>query len=199
MPQEPPGEGAVARKANRRRENVVASIDPRRFRDALGQFATGVAIVTTSVDGARLGATISSFNSVSLDPPLVLFSIARSSLGLAQWRAAKAFGICILGEHQTELSNRFARPGSEKWSGIEVHTASNGCPVLSSAVAFFECAPYAIHAGGDHDIFVCEVTAFEVAAGTIAPLIFHAGKYRQLKSADIPALPPDDNMWLHGW
>lgn len=175
------------------------TFDQKQFRNALGQFATGVAIVTTVVDGNRLGSTISSFNSVSLDPPLVLFSLARSSLGIAQWRAAPAYCINILGEAQSDLSNRFARAGGEKWSSVEDVRAANGCPIFPGYTALFECVPFAVHDGGDHDIFVARVTAFDVAAPTPPPLVFYAGKYRALKPVDTAAPPPEDNMWLHGW
>jgi len=175
------------------------TIDQRAFRNALGQFATGVAVVTTATGGNRLGATISSFNSVSLDPPLVLFSIARTSLGLPQWKTAKAFCISVLGESQRELSNRFARASGDKWNGLDDRRAGNGCPSLPGKIAHFECAPYAVHDGGDHEIFVCKVTAFDAAGASEPPLIFHAGEYRGLKAVDGVSAPPDENMWLHGW
>lgn len=174
------------------------AIDQREFRNVLGQFATGIAIVTATVDGVRIGSTISSFNSVSLDPPLVLFSIANKALSLTQWKAAKALAIFILGEHQTELSNRFARAGGDKWSGLDDTLTSNGSPFLPGAIAHFECSPYATYAGGDHEIFVCEVTRF-ASAGAKAPLIFHAGKYCHLKPADAMQAPSDVDVWLHGW
>jgi len=174
------------------------TIDQREFRNVLGQFATGIAIVTATVDGNRIGTTISSFNSVSLDPPLVLFSIANKSLGLMHWKAAKAMTVFILGEDQTELSNRFARAGGDKWAGLESAATANGSPALPGAIARFDCIPYAIYPGGDHEIFVCEVKSFAAAAKTL-PLIFHAGKYRNLKSTDASEAPPEVNMWLHGW
>jgi flavin reductase (DIM6/NTAB) family NADH-FMN oxidoreductase RutF len=170
--------------------------DQREFRNALGQFATGVAIVTASVDGVRLGATISSFNSVSLDPPLVLFSMLKSSYGFAQWKKAQAFCVAILGESQRDLSNRFAKGGADKWSGVPSSSASNGAPKLAGAIAYFECEPYSICDGGDHEIFVCRVTDFHVSPGP--SLIFFAGKYRELTPSE-GQTPPTDNAWLHGW
>jgi len=134
----------------------------REFRNALGLFATGIAVITADVGGNRLGATISSFNSVSLTPKLVLFSIARSSYGLTQWKEAKCLAISLLGEHQTDLSNRFARSTGDKWEGLEDRRAANGSPLLPDVLAYFECVPYAIYDGGDHDIFVCEVTSYMV-------------------------------------
>jgi flavin reductase (DIM6/NTAB) family NADH-FMN oxidoreductase RutF len=93
------------------------SFTDREFRDALGQFTTGVCVVTAEVDGILLGATVSSFNSVSLAPPLILFSLARSAQTLPLWLKATHFGVTVLAESQTDLSNRFARGGAEKWNG----------------------------------------------------------------------------------
>jgi flavin reductase (DIM6/NTAB) family NADH-FMN oxidoreductase RutF len=175
------------------------TFDARSFRNALGQFATGVAIVAAEVDGMKLGATISSFNSVSLDPPLVLFSLASQSLGIAQWKAAEAIAIFILGEHQMDLSNRFAKAGGDKWGGISERTTSNGAPALPGAIAQFDCKLHAIYPGGDHEIFVCEVTHFETAGTASQPLVFQGGKYRSLKPLDTLSVPPAEDMWLHGW
>lgn len=164
------------------------AFDTREFRNALGQFATGVAIVTACVDGRRLGATISSFNSVSLNPPLVLFSMGRHSLGLEQWKRANAYCIAVLGEAQQDLSNRFAKAGTDKWQGLEDRRAGNGAPLIPGALAYFECEPYDICQGGDHEIFICRVTDFHVAEPGRASLIFFAGRYRQLQAVDEPVL-----------
>jgi flavin reductase (DIM6/NTAB) family NADH-FMN oxidoreductase RutF len=180
-------------------KDLFVSIELREFRNVLGQFATGIAIVTATVDGNRIGATISSFNSVSLDPPLVLFSLVSKSFGIAQWKAAPALSIFILGEQQADLSNRFARAGADKWADFGDKTTSNGAPWLPGAIASFDCAPHAIYPGGDHDIFVCEVKAFSTAGKMAAPLIFHGGKYRTLTAIEAGEAPPNDNMWLHGW
>lgn len=175
------------------------SIDQKAFRNALGQFATGVAIVTATVEGKRLGATISSFNSVSLDPPLVLFSMIRESLGFAAWKAARSYCIAILGESQRDLSNRFAKAGSDKWIGIDPVFAGNGAPVVPGAIAYFECEPWNICDGGDHEIFICRVTGFNVAPHAEPSLIFQGGRYRQLRAPDAAATPPVENLYLHGW
>jgi flavin reductase (DIM6/NTAB) family NADH-FMN oxidoreductase RutF len=172
--------------------------DQREFRNALGQFATGVTIVTAADGDVRLGATISSFNSVSLDPPLVLFSLLRNSFGFSQWKKAKSYCIAILGESQRDLSNRFAKGGSDKWEGIKDERARNGAPLVPGAIAYFECEPYSICDGGDHEIFVCRVTDFRVTFGPPS-LIFYAGKYRHLASLDVDSSPPANNAWLHGW
>lgn len=171
----------------------------REFRDALGFFATGVVIITAAVDGNRIGATVSSFNSVSLTPRLVLFSIARSSHGLAQWKAARCLAISLLCEHQTDLSNKFARATGDKWVGLEDRRSNNGSPLLPGVLAHFECVLYAVHDGGDHDIFVCEVTSFTIHRTDLHPLVFYGGKYRKLGHLDRKQDPPDENLWLHGW
>lgn len=173
--------------------------DQRAFRNALGQFATGVAVVTADVDGAKLGATISSFNSVSIDPPLVLFSLLRNSLGYAQWKRASAYCIAILGEAQQDLSNRFAKGGTDKWNEIGDKRALNGAPMVPGAIAYFECEPYSICDGGDHEVFICRVTNYHTKSGVHPSLIFFAGKYRHLNSMDGDAGPPANNAWLHGW
>lgn len=159
-------------------------LDAREFRHALGQFATGVAIVTACVDGHRLGATISSFNSVSLEPPLVLFSMGRHSLGFEAWKKASAYCIAVLGEAQQDLSNRFAKAGTDKWQGLPEAWADNGAPLVPGALAYFECEPHEVCAGGDHDVFICRVTRFRVQEPGGASLIFFAGRYRQLQALD---------------
>lgn len=173
--------------------------DQRAFRRALGHFGTGVAIVTATTSGAPLGSTISSFNSVSLDPPLILFSLVSQSLGIEQWRNASALCVSMLGAGQTETSNRFAKAGADKWADTEIVPGSNGAPIIPGSIAYFECAPYAIHDGGDHDIFVCRVTHFWADDHQPAPLLFYAGQYRQLTPVGGHVAPPLENMWLHGW
>jgi flavin reductase (DIM6/NTAB) family NADH-FMN oxidoreductase RutF len=175
------------------------SLNEREFRNALGLFATGVVIITAEVDGEKLGATVSSFNSVSLKPPLVLFSIARSSFGLAKWKAATAFAISILDDEQMSISNRFARAQGDKWSGLDGRRAENGAPLPPGAIVHFECSPYSIYDGGDHDIFVCEVSSYRIHYTKRQPLIFYSGKYRHLNRDDTDQVPPLDNLWLHGW
>jgi flavin reductase (DIM6/NTAB) family NADH-FMN oxidoreductase RutF len=173
-------------------------INERDFRNALGLFATGVVIITAEVNGNKLGATVSSFNSVSLKPPLVLFSVAHSAYGLRQWRAANALAISVLAEHQTELSNRFAKSSGAKWKGLEERRAGNGAPLPPDVLLHFECRPYAVHGAGDHDIFVCEVTGHANHYPGRLPLLFFSGRYRRLAPEE-GVRGPDENLWLHGW
>ena len=167
----------------------------RQFRDALGLFPTGVAIVAAKVGETLLGATISSFNSVSLSPPLVLFSLSKKSLSAGLWRSAEAFSITILREEESGLSNRFAKAGADKWRGVEMVISDEGVPLLQAGLASFRCRTRAVHDGGDHDIFVGEVFSFRVSTGE--PLLFHRGKYRLLKSS--LDTPPGLDHLLHGW
>jgi flavin reductase (DIM6/NTAB) family NADH-FMN oxidoreductase RutF len=111
------------------------------LREALGFFATGIAVVTAVADGGnRIGATVSSFNSVSLDPPLVLFSMARSSRAFAAWQSVIHFAVNVLSEGQDALSSKFARALGDKWEGARCLEGETGAPLLADSLAAFECA-----------------------------------------------------------
>jgi len=172
-------------------------VDYREFRDALGLFATGIAIVTTEVDGVLAGATVSSFNSVSLSPPLVLFSIARSAASFSLWQKSSGFGVTLLGEDQSDLSTRFAGRGTDKWSGLCVRHGPKGFPLMPGGTASFECEMHARYEGGDHEILVGRVVSFETAPRD--PLLFYGGRYRRIQPDKPMATPPEVNAWLHGW
>ena len=180
---------------------VHVAFSDRDFRDALGLFATGVAVITSvASDGTRLGATVSSFSSVSLDPPLVLFSLGRSANAFAAWQAAEHFAVNILAEAQSDISTRFARAMTDKWGGVEPRSGEQGAPLLPGALAWLECTSYAKHDGGDHLIFVGRVTALTIRKSDEArPLVFFSGKYRQLNFQHRIQTPPDSDHWLHGW
>ena len=151
------------------------------FREALGSFATGVAIVTARNEGAEpVGMTMSSFNSVSLDPPLVLFSVDRKALSFPEMCAARGYAINVLGSPQQHLSARFARSREDKWVDVEHSPGFGDAPVLADVLAHFECKPYAQHDGGDHIIFVCEVQRFATSNDDEDPLIFYRGRYHTL-------------------
>lgn len=152
--------------------------DPLEFRNALGSFATGVTVVTTALDGdGPIGVTASSFNSVSIDPPLVLWSLAKSSKSLTAFRESGHFAIHVLGCDQELLSNRFARAGEDKFKDVLWDTGTLGSPVLRDYSAKFECKTVHQYEGGDHIIFVGQVAAFDHRDQ--APLLFHAGKYAE--------------------
>jgi flavin reductase (DIM6/NTAB) family NADH-FMN oxidoreductase RutF len=173
--------------------------DQRAFRRALGHFGTGVALVTAKTSGTPLGSTISSFNSVSLDPPLILFSLRSDSLAIDQWREASALCVSVLADDQIDTSNRFAKAGTDKWADVEIVTGLNGAPIIPGSIAYFECAPYAVYDGGDHDIFLCRVSSYWASDRQLTPLLFYAGQYRQLAPVGGQVTPPLENMWLHGW
>ncbi|NJO35248.1 MAG: flavin reductase family protein [Rhodospirillales bacterium] len=174
------------------------SRDQRRFRDALGLFPTGVAIVTTVANGERLGMTISSFGSLSLEPPLVLFSMHRKANGYPAWQQATHYAINVLNEDQQELSNRFARARGEKWIGVSTVPGKTGVPLLPNAVATFECVAHSRCDGGDHEIFLGRVIDFtENLAKRGRPLVFFGGQYRKLEDAG-QASPSEADL-LHGW
>jgi flavin reductase (DIM6/NTAB) family NADH-FMN oxidoreductase RutF len=163
-----------------------AAFDPRAFRRALGQFPTGVCVVTCVADGERLGMTMSSFNSLSLDPPLVLFSIDGRAASLPLWERADGYAVNVLSENQREVSNRFARANSNKWEGARFSRGNYDPPVLNGVAAVFDCVPWARHDGGDHRLFIARVTGFRSSVDR-APLVFSGGRYATLQSTEFTA------------
>jgi 3-hydroxy-9,10-secoandrosta-1,3,5(10)-triene-9,17-dione monooxygenase reductase component len=150
----------------------------REFRDALGAFATGVTIATTlDAAGQPVGVTASSFNSVSLDPPLVLWSLAKSSQSRPAFCDSGHFAVHVLAASQEELSNRFARSGEDKFGGVAWSRGTLGSPVFDEHAALFQCRTRHQYEGGDHIILVGEVVDYE--AREQAPLLFHAGRYAE--------------------
>ena len=152
----------------------------RQLRNSLGCFATGVTIVTApATEGPPVGLTVSSFSSVSLDPPLVLFSVARSARSLEQLEDADGYAVNVLSSLHVELSNRFARAGEDKWDGVEYSAGHCDAPIFDDALATFECEPYATYDGGDHVIFVGRVVRHD-AAEEREPLLFYRGRYHSV-------------------
>ena len=158
-------------------------IDIPAFRQCLGQFPTGVCIVTCSVDDKKLGMTMSSFSSLSLNPPLVLFSISRSAKSLALWKTAENYALNILAETQRDLSNRFARAGINKWEGIPSHQGLMGAPLLTGTCGVIECSAFAQHDGGDHILFIAHVDNFQVQNDRY-PLVFCKSCYGSLHTTN---------------
>ncbi|MEO0546458.1 MAG: flavin reductase [Pseudomonadota bacterium] len=148
----------------------------RAFRDALSAFATGVTIITTrDEDGAPVGMTASSFNSVSLDPPLILWSVGKSALSAEAFRNSERFAVHVLSTDQIPLSNRFARSGTDKFNDLDYAEDDHGLPVLEGALSRFSCKTHAVHEGGDHWIVVGEVVDLNTQSGE--PLLFAKGAY----------------------
>ena len=155
------------------------TFDPRTLRDALGEFATGIAVVTASgADGQPVGVTINSFASVSLEPPLVLWSLGLHSPSLAAFESCSHYAINILAAGQEDFSQRFAQSQGDKFAGIDLQLGAGGAPLLPGCCAWFECRNELRYPGGDHVILVGYVEGFERQGK--APLIFHGGRYRSL-------------------
>ncbi len=153
--------------------------DSRALRNALGRFATGVTIVTTLDErGAPVGLTANSFNSLSLDPPLVLWSLRQASPSLPVFAAATRFAVNVLSEAHLDLSRRFASPVEDKFAEGQWAPGPDGMPVLAGCAAVFECERVAAHDLGDHRLFVGRVLA--ISEAPVPPLLFQAGHYRML-------------------
>lgn len=151
----------------------------RQFRNALGRFATGVTVVTTMTDNGPLAMTVNSFASVSLDPPLVLWSPARKSDRFEAFEAASHFAIHILAREQETLSIRFAAAGDD-FEGVEFEPGLGGSPVLPNCAAVFECRHAAGYDGGDHLIVVGEV--LRISEREAEPLLYYRGAYAELSN-----------------
>lgn len=161
--------------------SAIVSIDPREFRKALGCFATGITVVTTaSRDAGMVGITANSFNSVSLDPPLVLFSLDRRAYSLAAFHGAGHFAINVLGGDQRNLASIFATPLIDKWDNVHYELWDTGCPILTDTLANFECKTQHIYDGGDHLIFVGRVRKMRFDQGG-EPLLYFRGGYRHIR------------------
>ncbi|MEL6692032.1 MAG: flavin reductase family protein [Pseudomonadota bacterium] len=164
------------------------SFDIRTFRDTLGLFVTGVTVITTrDADGVPVGITANSFNSVSLDPPLVLWSVGLNALSLPAFSEANAFAVHILREDQAALSQRFARSGADKFEGLAIDAGLNDLPLLRDCAARLECVPYAKHKAGDHTLFIAEVHRLESDPDAM-PLVYHGGRYAELADKPVPTV-----------
>ncbi|MFK0291816.1 flavin reductase family protein [Streptomyces sp. NPDC090442] len=174
-------------------------MDPeqRALRDCLGQFASGVTVVTTADGTAVHGATVSSFTSVSLTPPLILVSLDRRSRTCHRLAKAPTFGVNVLAADQRDLALLFAgHPGGP---APEIHwTGEPHAPQLPGAVAHFTCRPWAGYDGGDHVLHIGEVIDFQAPGGP--PLVFHSGSLGELHRT------PGGTVWAgsldgpaHGW
>jgi len=160
-------------------ELAAAELGPDELRLALGRFVTGVTIVTCRDEhGEPIGLTANSFNALSLDPPLVLWSLRQASSTIAAFTNASHFAVNVLAADQVDLSRRFAKPSSAKFDAGEWTDGQGGAPLLAGCVAVFECRRRSHHAAGDHLLFIGEVERIGGTADT--PLVYHAGHYRTL-------------------
>ena len=155
---------------------MSAGFDQQDFRRALGQFATGVTVVTTRAkDGRPVGLTVNSFSSLSLEPPLVLWSLARNAHCREDFTHTSHFGVNVLAANQHHLSQQFAQTIPDKFAGVDCTDGTAGVPLLKGAVAHFLCRNVKQYDGGDHVIFIGEVEDYKRFAGE--PLVFCAGRY----------------------
>jgi flavin reductase (DIM6/NTAB) family NADH-FMN oxidoreductase RutF len=151
-------------------------IDPRDFRNALGNYATGVTVITAAAaDGRPVGLTCNSFASVSLNPPLVLWSLVIYSQSLVVFQNASHFAVNVLGASQQELATRFATPSEDKFAGVEWTPGLGRAPILKDSVASFQCRAADRYYGGDHVIFLGAVEAYSYNRNE--PLLFAQGGY----------------------
>ncbi|MGW6543912.1 flavin reductase family protein [Streptomyces massasporeus] len=160
-----------------------APLDAREFRRVLGNFATGVAVITAppaTGGGSPAGFACQSFTSLSLDPPLVAFMVGRTSTTWPRIARAGVFCVNVLGADQGDLCRAFAVSGADKFAGVPHDPAPvSGAPRLTGAVAWIDCAIHAVHTGGDHLIVVGRVNALGTEA-TDDPLLFHRGRFARL-------------------
>jgi len=159
------------------RQAQPPTFSAQEFRAALAMFATGVTIVTArSGDEQVIGLTANSFNSVSLTPPLVLWSLSRAAASMAVFSAGSHYAINVLAADQRDLAERFATRGRNRWSGVQFDAGAGGAPLLHGAAATFECFNRSRYEEGDHVIFVGEVERCTHRIGA-SPLLFHGGRY----------------------
>jgi flavin reductase (DIM6/NTAB) family NADH-FMN oxidoreductase RutF/2-polyprenyl-6-methoxyphenol hydroxylase-like FAD-dependent oxidoreductase len=166
---------AAERFVQQRISTEAARFDSRDLRRALGQYATGVTVVTTAVGGERFAMTANSFTSVSLNPPLVLWAAARSSPSLAAFEHAEHFVVNVLASDQHHLSRQFATSGGDKFEGVPL-VSEEGLPVLEGTVAHFLCRRTQLVDAGDHVVIFGEIESYDAPGGE--PLVFHSGVYR---------------------
>jgi 3-hydroxy-9,10-secoandrosta-1,3,5(10)-triene-9,17-dione monooxygenase reductase component len=163
------------------------AVDPTGYRRALSCFATGVAVVTAlDGNGAKAGITINSFSSVSLDPPLILWSVAEDSTSYDIFTRAGYFAVHVLSRQQQELSGRFAQRAGDKFAGLDCREGISGVPILGEYAALFECSTEHVYPGGDHKIIVGRVHRFE--ARDAEPLVLHRSRF--LTTAHKPLMLP---------
>lgn len=150
-------------------ENNFTLVEPMEMRNAMGKFLTGVTIVTiTQADGTPYGLTVNSFNSVSLDPPLVLWSLDNRNNNLKAFRDANGFVVNVMAASQADLCGKFASQAPNRFDGVIWEKGASGHPVLNGCLASFDCRHWTEYEGGDHSIFIGEVISIKQQEGTPA-------------------------------
>lgn len=157
------------------------SVEPRAFRDAMGCFASAVTVVSTCGDNDKpVGVTVNSFNSVSLEPPLILFCLGLEATNLQRFLDNGRFVVNVLAEDQQDISNGFAKDGENFFATLEHDWSENGCPVIRGAVALFECDMETTHDGGDHIILIGRVRKVSHRADG-NPLLYYRSRYASVR------------------
>lgn len=160
------------------------TFDARHFRDTLGHYASGITVVTGTDRSVPLGFTCQSFFSVSIDPPLVSFSVMRTSTTFPRIAASGTFAINVLAHNQHAISDQFARRGSDKWSGVQWVPAASGNPIIQGTLMWVDCDMWAVHEAGDHLIVVGRVTEMSPTEWHgDQPLLYFKGSYHSLQDA----------------
>jgi 3-hydroxy-9,10-secoandrosta-1,3,5(10)-triene-9,17-dione monooxygenase reductase component len=163
-------------------EIPAPTVDPQLMRDVLGHFASGVTVVTAEVADGPIGFTCQSFSSLSLEPPLVVFAPARTSRTWTLLREIGHFCVNVLAEDQSDVSARFARSGTDKFTGLSWRSSPLGAPVLDGVVAWIDCRLWAEYDGGDHTLVAARVLDLGADPGR-RPLLFHRGAYGLLEGS----------------
>lgn len=166
----------------------LPTIDGKELRNALGNFATGITVITARSDnGETIGITANSFNSLSIDPPLILWSLDKRSLSYPIFSVVKYFSINVLASDQMDISNHFATQQKDKFSSIDYEAGLGGAPLLKGCVARFQCSTKDIIDAGDHWLFIAQVEAFDTH--TKSPLCYHKGSYSMLSPHPVTIKP----------
>lgn len=169
-------------------------IEAAELRRAMGRFTTGVAVVLTEFDDAPHGATINSLTCISLSPPLILISLGAQSRMAAYINKSGQFSANILHERQEKISNRFAKPGENRFSDLDVHRGQQGMPIVPDALSTMECTVHEEIVAGDHVMFLGRVHSAIHQPGR--PLVFHSGRYGEFVGPDDQAHSFDSVLFL---
>ncbi|MEJ5041642.1 flavin reductase family protein [Pseudomonas sp. B21-036] len=157
------------------------AIEPLRFREALGHYASGITVITSQIEKEPVGFTCQSFYSVSMSPPLVSFSVMAGSASYPRIRQAGRFAVNILSGEQVGISNQFARRGTDKWQGVQWQASPLGNPIIAGSLHWLDCEIHAEHVAGDHLIVIGEVKALNLQqTAATQPLLYFKGQYCNL-------------------
>lgn len=173
--------------------STESTFDSTQFRSVLGQFGTGVAIMTAVSDGAPVGFACQSFAALSLDPPLVLFCPGKQSGAWAAIKKSGRFCVNVLADHQRDVSSVFGSRGEDKFAGITWFTSPGGSPVIDGVLTWIDCAIETVHDGGDHNIVIGKVESLG-QLGHERPLLFYRGAYTSTDAADTGPAPERNDL-----